>query len=237
MPATMTPEECIDLVTPEADRQPRARGSALPSHDAAAVTLSFDLTTNTPLPVSARGIADNDKHRRSGNARHDSYRPPNLPNLHETPLARRSASPSHDAAAVTLSFDLTANTPPPVNDRHGGNARHDSDRPPNLLHLHQTSEYARLNTSHVLEPVTVPVTNSSSSPRRKKSRSLLCRYRYSGKENLSNNVSFLSSTPVENRKSPWVPVVDVLAEKNPLSHCLSWRELTNFVGPEKFHDI
>ena len=41
--------------------------------------------------------------------------------------------------------------------------------------------------------------------------------RYSGKENLSNDVSFLSSTPVENRKSPWenlTPMVDVLAGKN-----------------------
>jgi hypothetical protein len=77
------------------------------------------------------------------------------------------------AAAVTLSFDLTADTPPPVNDRCGGNARHDFDRPPNLPHLHKTSKYARSNTLHVLKPVTAPVTNSSSLPWRKKSRSLL----------------------------------------------------------------
>ena len=139
---------------------------------------------------------------------------PNLPYLHKTLCAQPSALPSH-AAAVTLSFDLTADTPPSVNDRRGGNARHDFDHPPNLPHLHETSKYARSNTSHVLEPVTAPVTNSSSSPWRKKSRSLL--RRYSGKENLSNDVSFLSSTPVENRKSPWenlTPVVDVLAGKN-----------------------
>ena len=43
------------------------------------------------------------------------------------------------------------------------------------------------------------------------------RRRYSGKVNSSNDVSSLSSTPVENRKSPWenlTPVVDVLAGKN-----------------------
>ena len=139
---------------------------------------------------------------------------PNLPYLHKTLRAQPSALPSH-AAAVTLSFDLTADTPPSVNDRRGGNARHDFDHLPNLPHLHETSKYARSNTSHVLEPVTAPVTNSSSSPWRKKSRSLL--RRYSGKENLSNDVSFLSSTPVENRKSPWenlTPMVDVLAGKN-----------------------
>ena len=51
----------------------------LPSHDAAAVTLSFDLTTDTPLPVSARGIADDDNHRRGGDVRHDSDHPPQPP--------------------------------------------------------------------------------------------------------------------------------------------------------------
>ena len=169
-PATMIPKECIDLVTPEADRQPRARRSALPSH-AAAVTLSFDLTTETPLPVSARGIADDD------------------------------------------------------NDRRGGNACHDSDRPPDLPRLHKTRDNERSNTSQALAPINAPDTNSSSLPRRKKSRSL--RRRYSGKENSSSNVSALSLTPVENRKSPsvipkrapggrenLVPVVDVLAGKN-----------------------
>ena len=82
MPSTMTPKECIDLVTPEADRQPCARHSALPSH-AVAVTLSFDLTADTPLPVSAQGIAGDDNDRRGGDALHDSDRPPDLPRLYE----------------------------------------------------------------------------------------------------------------------------------------------------------
>ncbi len=136
----MTPKECIDLVTPEADRQPRARRSALPSHAAVAATLSFGLTADTPPPISAQGIADVD------------------------------------------------------NDRRGGDGRNDSDRPPDLPHLHETSVYPRSNTSHALTSVTAPVTNSSSSPRRKKSRSL--QPRYSGKENSSNG------TLVEKRKSP-----------------------------------
>ena len=79
----MTPEEIIDLLTPEADRQPRAQRSALPSQ-AATVTLSFNLTADTPFPVSARGIADNDNDRRGGDAHHDSDRPPDLPLLRET---------------------------------------------------------------------------------------------------------------------------------------------------------
>ena len=206
----MTPEECIDLVTPEADRQPRTRCSALPSH-AATVTLSFDLTTDTPLPVSARGIAGDD------------------------------------------------------NDRHGGDAHHDSDRPPDLPRLYETRENARSNTSHALVPVTAPVTNSSSSPRKKKSRS--SRRRYSGKENSSSSDDFSFDSPlVENRKFPfWTkltprgsdtlsPALHDLAGKTPLSHhqclagilthyqslawilsdSLSWRERTHYVGPEKF---
>ena len=59
----MTIEECIDLVTPEADRQPCARCSVLPSH-AAAEALPIDLTADTPPPVSARGIADDENDRR-----------------------------------------------------------------------------------------------------------------------------------------------------------------------------
>ena len=89
-PATMTTGECIDLVSPEADKQPCARRSALPSHEVA-VTLSFDLTanTNTPPPVSARGIADDENYHRGGgdagggDARNDSNRPPDIPRLHE----------------------------------------------------------------------------------------------------------------------------------------------------------
>ena len=73
----MTPVECIDLNTPEANKNPRARRSALPSH-AAVVTLSFDLTADTPSPVLARGIADDDNDRRCGDG------PPDLPHLHET---------------------------------------------------------------------------------------------------------------------------------------------------------
>ena len=79
----MTIEECIDLVTPKADRQPRARCSALPSH-AAAEALPINLTTDTPTPVSARGIADNENDRRGGSdSRNDSDHPPDLPSLHE----------------------------------------------------------------------------------------------------------------------------------------------------------
>ena len=83
MPGTMTPEECIDLVTPKADRQSHAQHSALPSH-AVAVTLLFDLTADTLLPVSARGIADDDNDCRGGDAHHDSDHPPDLPLLCET---------------------------------------------------------------------------------------------------------------------------------------------------------
>jgi hypothetical protein len=86
--------------------------------------------------------------------------------------------------------------------------------------------YARSNTSHALASVTAPVTNSASSPRRKKLRS--SRRRYSGKENLSSDVSAYGSPSVENRKSPFLlpkltprgsetlspVVVDVLAGKN-----------------------
>jgi hypothetical protein len=110
-------EEYIDLISPEADRQPRARCSALTSH-AAAETLPIDLTADTPPPVSARGIADDE------------------------------------------------------NDHRGSDARNDSDRPPDLPRLHETCENARSNTSlsRALAPI-APVTNSSLSPRKKKSRS------------------------------------------------------------------
>ena len=176
MPATMMPKECIDLVTPKANKKPRARHSALPSLTTVAATSLFDLTAGTRPPVSARGIADDD------------------------------------------------------NNRCGGNARHDSDRPSDLPHIPRTSKYTRSNTSYTLAPVTAPVTNSSSSPRKKKSWSL--RRRYSGKENLSSDLSAFGSPPVENRKSPFFipkltprgsetlsPVVDDLAGKNsPVSH-------------------
>ncbi len=192
--------------------------------------MSFDLTADTPSPASARGIVDDDNDRRGGDG------PPDLPRLHETspkadkkPRALRSALPSH-AAAATLSFDLTADTPSPVsargiadddNDHRGGDARNDSARPPDLPHLHETSVYVRSNTSHALASVSAPVTNSSSSPQRKKSRSLPCRY--SGKVNSSNDISF----ELENRKTPFLlpkltpggsetlspVVVDVLAGK------------------------
>jgi len=54
--AAMMPEECINLLAPEADKKPHARSNALPSLATAAVTLLFDLTANTPPPVSARGM-------------------------------------------------------------------------------------------------------------------------------------------------------------------------------------
>jgi len=134
----MTPEKIIDLLTPEADRQPRAQRSALPSH-AVMVTLSFDLTADTPLPISARGIADND------------------------------------------------------NDHRGGNARNDSDCPPDLPRFRETRKNARLNTSRSrsLAPVSASVTNSSSPPRKKISWS--SQRRYSGKENSSSDVSAFDS--------------------------------------------
>ncbi len=133
IPAAMTPDKYIDLITPEADRQPRARRSAL-SSNAAAGSLSIDLTANTLPPVSACGIADDINDRRGGDARNDSYRPPDLPRLHETRESARSNS----------------------------------------------------TRSPALAPV-APVTNSSSLPRKKKSRSLQRRFR--GKENSSIDVS------------------------------------------------
>ena len=150
----MTPnkDKYIDLNTPEADRQPRARRSALPY--ATAEASPIDLTTETPPPDSARGIADDENVRRGGD-----------------------------------------------------DARNDIDRPPYLPRLHESHENARTNTlrSRALAPVSAaPVTNSSSSPRKKKSRS---RCRYSGKENLTSDVSAIDSPPVENRKSPFMPPV------------------------------
>ncbi len=85
--------------------------------------------------------------------------------------------------------------------------RNDFDRPPYLPCLHETRENARSNTPHsrAFAPLIAPVTNSSSSPRKKKSRSSL--RRYSGKENSTSDVSF-DSPGVENRKSPFCPQVD-----------------------------
>jgi hypothetical protein len=91
IPATMTPDKYIDLITPEADRQPHARHSAL-SSNAAAGSLSIDLTADTPPPVSACGIADDVNDRRGGDERNDFYRPPDLPRLHETRESARSNS-------------------------------------------------------------------------------------------------------------------------------------------------
>ena len=145
----MTPDKYIDLISPEADRKPRVRCSASPSH-AAAEALPIDLTADTPPPVSARGIADA---------------------------------------------------------RGGDDARNDFDRPPYLPRLHVTRENARSNTPHsrAFAPISAPVTNSSSSPRKKKSRS--SQRRYSGKENSTRDVSACDSPPVENRKSPFLPPV------------------------------
>ena len=131
----MTPDKYIDLNTPEADRQPRARCSASPSH-VAAEALPIDLTADTPPPVSARGIADNENYPRGGD-----------------------------------------------------DVRNDFDRPPYLPRLHEMCENARSNTPHSrpFAPLLVPVTNSSSLPRKKKFRS--SRHRYSGKENSSRSES------------------------------------------------
>jgi len=212
----MTPDKdkVIDLNTPEADRQPRARRSALHSY-AAAEASPIDLTADTPPPDSARGIADDD-----------------------------------------------------IDDRHGGDALSDYDRPPNLPRLHESRENVRTSRSRALAPVSAAsVTNSSSSPRKKKSRS---RRRYSGKEKSTSDVSDRKSPfcPLEDdRKVPFSlpkvtpkgsktlsPAVDDLAGKKLLSRyqclawilahyqslarilsdSLSWRERTHLVGPENF---
>ncbi len=39
----------------------------------------LDLTTKTPSPVSARGIADDNNDCRGGDPRHDADRPPDIP--------------------------------------------------------------------------------------------------------------------------------------------------------------
>ena len=149
----MTTNKYIDLNTPEADRQPRARCKALPSH-VAAEALPIDLTADTPPPVSARGIADDENVRRGGDDAHNDF-----------------------------------------------------DRPPYLPCLHKTRENTRSNTPHsrAFTPLSAPVTNSSSSPRKKKSRS--SQRRYSGKENSTSDISAINSPPVENRKSPFMPPV------------------------------
>ena len=90
----MTPK-IINLVTPEADKKPCVRSSALPSLAAAAATSLFDLTADTPSPVSARGIADDDnKNCRGGDAHHDVDRPPDLPRLPGTHKYARSNTSS-----------------------------------------------------------------------------------------------------------------------------------------------
>ncbi len=80
-----------------------------------------------------------------------------------------------------MPIDLTADTPPPVSARGiaddenvcpggGVDARNDFDRPPDLPCLHVTRENVRSNTPHsrAFAPLSAPVTNSSSSPRKKK---------------------------------------------------------------------
>ena len=97
----MTPnkDKVIDLNTPEADRQPRARHSALPY--ATAEASPIDLTAETPPPDSARGIADDEiDYRRGGDALSDYDRPPNLPRLHES---RENARTSRSRALAPVS--------------------------------------------------------------------------------------------------------------------------------------
>ena len=96
----MTPEEGIDLITPKANEQPRSRRSALLSLDAAAATSLFDLTADTPSPVSARGIVNDDNDHSGGNVRHDSDRPHDLPRIPGTRVHARSNT-SHALAPVT----------------------------------------------------------------------------------------------------------------------------------------
>ena len=73
--------QIINLVTPKADKQPRARPSALPLPVAAAVSSFLNLTADTPSPVSAQGIAGDDNDCRNGDAHHHADHPPDLPHL------------------------------------------------------------------------------------------------------------------------------------------------------------
>ena len=111
----MTPKKIIDIVTHKADRQPidlltpEADSSALPSH-LATVTLSFDLTADTPLLVLAQGIADNDNNHRGGDARNDSDRPPDLPLLCETVTSSPPLLFSLDAVITEVKWEAGSAT-------------------------------------------------------------------------------------------------------------------------------
>jgi hypothetical protein len=87
----MTPDEIINLVTPKANKKLRALCTMLPPPAA------IDLTADTPSPVSACCIADNDNDHHGGNARHDSDHPPGLPHLHGTDRAYLLASDTHSS--------------------------------------------------------------------------------------------------------------------------------------------
>ena len=100
---TMTPnkDKYIDLNTPEADRQPRARRSAFPYATAEASPIA--LTAATPPPDSARGIADDEiEDCRGVDALSDYDRPPDLPRLLESrENARTTTSRSRALAPVS----------------------------------------------------------------------------------------------------------------------------------------
>ncbi len=67
--------------------------------------MPIDLTADTPPPVSARGIADDENYRRGGgDSRNDSDRPPDLPHLHETRENARSNT-SHSRAFAPVSAE------------------------------------------------------------------------------------------------------------------------------------
>ena len=69
----------IDLLTPEANKKPRACCNALPPPAPVAVSSLVDLTTD--LLVSFCCINDNDNDHRGVDARHDYDRRPGLPRL------------------------------------------------------------------------------------------------------------------------------------------------------------
>ena len=67
----------IDLLTPKANKKPRARCNALPPPAPVTVSSLVDLTAE--LPISIRCINDNDNNRRGVDfLRHDYDRPPSL---------------------------------------------------------------------------------------------------------------------------------------------------------------
>ena len=95
----------IDLVTPEADKKPRARRHALSPPTAVAESSIIDLSVNSPSLVSFRGsTVDDVNDRRHFDCRPVDLRLPGLPHL---PLTNHASSATHGAyshAPVTHSL-------------------------------------------------------------------------------------------------------------------------------------